>query len=48
METTATTTINDEGVRFRQEIQSKIQQLLEPDKAPTLKALPKYVYYIGT
>jgi RNA processing factor Prp31 len=46
IETTTTTTINDEGVRFRQEIQSKIQQLLEPDKAPTLKALPKYVYYI--
>ena len=33
-----------EGHMFRQQVQTKIQQLLEPEKAPTLKALPKYVF----
>ena len=35
----------NEGYMFRQKVQKKIQQLLEPTKAPTLKALPKYVFH---
>jgi U4/U6 small nuclear ribonucleoprotein PRP31 len=39
--TTTTSTNKSPGYIFRQQIQTKIQQLLEPDKAPVLKALPK-------
>ena len=29
------------GLQFRQELEEKFEKLLEPDKAPTMKALPK-------
>ena len=43
---TAGTAFNNtnEGYMFRQQVQKKVEQLLEPEKAPTLKALPKYVF----
>jgi len=33
----------DTGINLKRDIEEKIQQLEEPDKAPTIKALPKYV-----
>jgi hypothetical protein len=36
----------DTGINLRREIEDKIEKLEEPDKAPTIKALPKYVVKI--